>query len=144
MASLTPELGCTDAAASAAFYTGKLGFTLDYARPAQGFYHLSREGSAIMLEQLGPESWALAPPEPPLGRGMHLQILIADAPALADRLTAQGLPLFRPLEEAWYRDGTRFHGQTQFVVADPDGYLLRFASSLGTTHERPTTGRIVE
>lgn len=144
MASLTPELGCTDAAASAAFYTDHLGFTLDYARPAQGFYHLSREGSAVMLEQLGPESWALAPPEPPLGRGMHLQLLIADAPALAAILTARGLPLFRPLEEAWYRDGVRFHGQTQFVVADPDGYLLRFASSLGTTNERPTTGRIVE
>ena len=144
MASLTPEFGCTDAVASVAFYAEALGFTVEYARPAQGFYHLTREGSALMLEQLGPDSWALAPPEPPLGRGMHLQITIDDAPALAAHLTAQSVPLFRPLEEAWYRDGARWHGQTQFVVADPEGYLLRFASPLGTVTERPTTGRIVD
>lgn len=144
MADLTPELGCTDVATSLAFYTGPLGFAVDYARPAQGFYHISRRGNALMLEQLGPESWALAPPEPPLGRGMHLQLSIPDAPGLAADLAAGGLPLFRPLEEAWYRDGGRWHGQAQFVVADPDGYLLRFASPLGTVTGRPTTGRIVD
>ncbi|SIN75062.1 VOC family protein [Vannielia litorea] len=144
MPRLTPELGCTDVTASLAFYTGLLGFSVDYARPASGFYHLSKEGSALMLEQLGPDSWALAPPEVPLGRGLHLQFAIADAPGLAASLGAAEVPLFRPLEEAWYRDGARWHGQVQFVVADPDGYLLRFATALATVETRPTTGRIVE
>ena len=35
-AALTPELLVTDAAASAAFYIGVLGFTQDYARPETG------------------------------------------------------------------------------------------------------------
>lgn len=141
---LTPELACTDAAASAAFYTGALGFTQSYARPAQGFYHLSREGASLMLEQLSDTSWLAAPATPPLGRGMHLQLMATDAPALAGRLEDAGHPLFRPLEEAWYRAGDIWHGQAQFVVADPDGYLLRFATPLGTARERPASGRIVE
>ncbi|MFY0636163.1 MAG: VOC family protein [Vannielia sp.] len=144
MSSLTPEFGCTDIAASVRFYTERLGFKVDYSRPSQGFFHLSKEGNALMLEQLGPWSWTSETPELPLGRGMHLQITIDNAPRLAGYLTERDVPLFRPLEEAWYRDGARWHGQSQFVVADPDGYLLRFASSLGTRDERPTTGRIVE
>jgi hypothetical protein len=35
------------------------------------------------------------------------------------------------LEERWYRAGEIENGQRQFVVADPDGYLLRFFSDLG-------------
>ena len=36
-----------------------------------------------------------------------------------------------PLEERWYRAGAGQIGQRQFVVADPDGYLLRFVRLLG-------------
>ncbi|MEY3533635.1 MAG: hypothetical protein RI979_1659, partial [Pseudomonadota bacterium] len=39
---------------------------------------------------------------------------------------------FRPLSTEWYRDGDLEHGQTQFLVQDPDGYLLRFMQHLET------------
>ena len=39
--------------------------------------------------------------------------------------------LFRPLEAAWYRRGDHEVGNLQFLVQDPDGYLLRFFSDLG-------------
>ena len=35
------------------------------------------------------------------------------------------------LEESWYRRGSEENGSRQFVVADPDGYLLRFYTDLG-------------
>ena len=34
-------------------------------------------------------------------------------------------------EERWYRQGEAERGDRQFVVEDPDGYLLRFFSDLG-------------
>jgi lactoylglutathione lyase len=37
-----------------------------------------------------------------------------------------------PLEERWYRRGDVLLGQRQFVVQDPDGYLLRFCQDLGS------------
>jgi hypothetical protein len=38
------------------------------------------------------------------------------------------------METRWYRIGRIERGNRQFVVADPDGYLLRFFEDLG---ERP-------
>lgn len=51
-------------------------------------------------------------------------------PILAS-LNAAGWPLFLKLEEVWYRAGTRESGVRQFLVQDPDGYLIRFSQSLG-------------
>ncbi len=48
------------------------------------------------------------------------------------RLGDAGYPLYLPLEEKWYRKGETEVGNRQFVVADPDGYLLRFYEDLGT------------
>ena len=38
------------------------------------------------------------------------------------------------LEERWYRQVTIERGNRQFVVADPDGYLLRFYQNLGVRY----------
>lgn len=35
------------------------------------------------------------------------------------------------MEERWYRVNEQETGNRQFVVADPDGYLLRFFEDLG-------------
>ena len=61
-----------------------------------------------------------------------LQIVVSNVDALAERLEAAGHRLIIPLEERWYRRGTGRIGQRQFVVADPDGYLLRFVRVIGT------------
>jgi len=36
-----------------------------------------------------------------------------------------------PVEDKWYRRDDSEVGQRQFVVADPDGYLLRLAQPPG-------------
>ena len=41
-------------------------------------------------------------------------------------------PLFIKLEENWYRKGNELLGNKEFLVQDPDGYLLRFSENLGS------------
>jgi len=128
---LVPELYCSDIAGSLAFYTGVLGFAVRYARPEEGFAYLERGRLQVMLEAIAPDSWITAPLEPPLGRGLNLQMEVADLAPIEAALAAAGWPLFRPPEERWYRVGGIEHGQRQLLVQDPDGYLLRFCEPLG-------------
>ena len=39
--------------------------------------------------------------------------------------------LFLEVEEKWYRVDDQEAGNRQFLVMDPDGYLLRFTEDLG-------------
>ncbi len=45
---------------------------------------------------------------------------------------AAGAALVLPIEEKWYRRDETLLSNRQFVVQDPDGYLLRFFEDLGT------------
>jgi len=127
---LIPELQVTDLAASLAFYTRVLGFAVAYSRPEEHFAMLEREDAALMIEQAGGPGRRITtiPLERPFGRGINLQIMASDVDALAAALRSAGFSLFIPLEERSYRAGHGQIVQRQFVVADPDGYLLRFAS----------------
>jgi catechol 2,3-dioxygenase-like lactoylglutathione lyase family enzyme len=137
-AALVPELNVADLARSLAFWVGLCGFRVVYGRPAEGFAFLERGRLQVMLETLAPDSWIVAPLQPPLGRGLNLQMEVEDLAPLERALAAAGWPLFRPPEERWYRVGTVEHGQRQLLVQDPDGYLLRFCQPLG---ERAAPGR---
>lgn len=61
---------------------------------------------------------------------MNLQVRILNLFPLYAKLNAAQIPLFLDLEEKWYRTGDGETGVLQFVVADPDGYLLRFYEPL--------------
>jgi hypothetical protein len=41
------------------------------------------------------------------------------------------IPLAADVVESWYRHDTLLHGQKEFFVADPDGYLYRFYEYIG-------------
>ncbi|WP_435259473.1 bleomycin resistance protein [Thioclava sp. FR2] len=132
---LIPELSVRDWQRSVAFYRELLGFSVCYLRPEDGFAMLEREGARIMLDQIGvgrdfaPLVGAISGP---LGRGVNLQIPVSlGAPILA-ALEAEGWPLVIDREDRWYRVGDTEVGNRQFVVADPDGYLLRFYQDLGS------------
>ena len=128
---LVPELDVLDLARSLGFSCGPLGFHVAYDRPAAGFAYLVRGAAQVMLcERNG--SWEVAELSPPFGRGVNFQIKVESLDPILDALAAVGWPLFRPPAEAWYRTGDREGGQREFLVQDPDGYLLRFAQDLGT------------
>jgi hypothetical protein len=86
-----------------------------------------------MLEQGDPSSrkWITGPLERPLGRGINLQIEVSAVGPILSRLAGARWPLFMACEEKWYRAGERELGQRQFLVQDPDGYLIRLAGDLG-------------
>jgi catechol 2,3-dioxygenase-like lactoylglutathione lyase family enzyme len=131
---LVPELYVSDIGRSRGFYTGVLGFAVRYDRPEERFVFLDRDGAALMLEQpADPDRiWLAGPLEPPYGRGVNFQIEVAEIDALHDSVLASGAPMQLPLEERWYRRGDNQLGHRQFVVRDPDGYLLRFFQDLGS------------
>jgi catechol 2,3-dioxygenase-like lactoylglutathione lyase family enzyme len=138
-ARLVPELLCSNLKASVAFHVDLVGFTVAYDRPEEGFAYLDLEGSELMLDEAPEETgdervWWTARPEKPYGRGINFQIEVSDVDAIHDRLKEADWPLFRPMEEQWYRKDESEVGNRQFLVQDPDGYLFRFFSDLG---ERP-------
>jgi catechol 2,3-dioxygenase-like lactoylglutathione lyase family enzyme len=130
---LIPELQVFDLELSLAFYEAA-GFEVAYARPDERFAMLRRGAVAIMLEEaFGPgRRLGAAELQRPLGRGMNLQIEVESASLLYSAMVSLGHQMEVDLEDAWYRAGDKQVGQVQFVVADPDGYLLRFFEDLGT------------
>jgi catechol 2,3-dioxygenase-like lactoylglutathione lyase family enzyme len=128
---LVPELGVTDLAASLAFWRDVCGFVVLYQRAEEGFACVERDGARIMLDQLGRgRDFLAAPAERPFGRGMNLEIAVADLAPLIAAAEAAGLVPFLPPETRGYRVGLRMVQVRQFVLADPDGYLVRFSESL--------------
>lgn len=139
---LVPELYVSDIGRSLRFYTGMLGFAVLYDRPEERFAYLDREGAALMLDQPADPGrmWLAGPLEPPYGRGINLQIEVADIAPLHAAVLAAGAPIERPLEDRWYRRESILLGQRQFVVQDPDGYLLRFCQRLDSRPASPGEG----
>jgi catechol 2,3-dioxygenase-like lactoylglutathione lyase family enzyme len=131
-AKLVPELICADIEQSVRFYTDILGFHVRFARPEERFAYLEREGAEIMLEQPTGRFFLVGELAHPYGRGVNLQIQVDDVAALYTAVQASGCTVVLPLEDKWYRQDRVLWGNRQFVVQDPDGYLLRFFGDLGS------------
>ena len=129
---LVPELLVTSIEESLAFYRDKLGFTVQYARPEEAFAYLDREGAQLMLSEPVGRLFLVGELFRPYGVGMNPQIEVADIEALYIEVSAQLLDLMLPLDDSWYRRDDELTGNRQFVIVDPDGYVLRFFQDLGT------------
>lgn len=131
-ARMVPELMVKDLARSRQFWIDLCGFEVVYQREEEGFVFLDREGAQFMLEEVrGDGGWITAPLEAPLGRGVNFEIKVKSIDALCRTLRDAGWPLYREPEERWYRSGEVEIGVQQFLVQDPDGYLLRFSAWIG-------------
>ncbi len=131
-AKVVPELFSSDIGRSLQFYTSLLGFAILYERPEERFAYLDRDGAQFMIEQPTDRSWLAGSMDYPFGRGINLQIEVADVDALCRAVQAAAHPVFLPMEDRWYRRGGEEVGNRQFIVLDPDGYMLRFFSPLGS------------
>jgi len=132
--SLVPEIYCSDLAQSLNFYCDVLGFSVVYDRPEARFAFLQREGVQLMLEEFTEKDrkWLSGPLKKPFGRGINLQTSTTAIDELHERLESKNISLFMDIEEKWYRRAHDTVGNRQFVVQDPDGYLLRFSQTIGT------------
>ncbi len=129
---LVPELNVSNFAKSLDLYTRILGFSVAYDRPEEGFAFLVLDQVQIMIDEIGEgRTWQTAALDFPLGRGVNFQIEVKSIEPILNNLSRANLPLFLDTEEKWYRQNDHEVGNKQFLVQDPDGYLLRFTESLG-------------
>ena len=129
---LVPELAVTDYEASKRFWCDLVGFSVRYERPEEGFGYLVLGSAHLMLDQINQgRTWATGTLEAPLGRGINLEIQVAPLDAAWERLTQAQWPIFVEPEEKWYRAGDVEIGVRQFLIQDPDGYLVRLQEEIG-------------
>ena len=122
---LIPELSVTDINKTREFYVDVLGFKICYERQEDKFIFVEKDGNQIMLEQIN-DNWNVGKMEYPFGRGINFEMTISDVDAVYERIEKVGIKLFRKMEVKDYECGDETVHQKQFLVQDPDGYLLRF------------------
>lgn len=130
---LVPELMVSNLQNSLQFWVSCLGFSIAYQRPEDGFAYLDLNGAQVMLEQVDPDAgqWLTAPLSKPFGRGINLQIDVAEVASIIRHLGQAGFALYRDCQDTWYRADNIEVGQREFIVQDPDGYLVRLVERLG-------------
>lgn len=128
---LVPELLVADYPAAKAFYQEVFGFRLRYERAEDRFGYFELDGAQLMLLQAPDAMDRRQELSGPNGKGLHFQVEVQAITGLLARLAAAGSELRSPVSESWYRVDDMEHGQREFFVADPDGYLFRFFEHLG-------------
>jgi len=126
---LIPEISVTDIEQSRHFYVDILGFNVEYERTEDKFMFISLGETQMMIEQIN-GYWETGVLNYPFGRGINFQISIRDVKLLREKLIFNGIELFRDICEDSYRQGEILHKMREFLVQDPDGYLLRFSEIL--------------
>ena len=120
---IAPELFVRDIDASLRFYVEQLGFRT--VRREAGFAVVSL-GDAHLLLATPDETvqamanWLAAGPR---GVGVHIRIMVDAVDALYQRASASSATVVQGLDD-------RAYGLRDFIIADPDGFLLRFASPI--------------
>ncbi|MBR5040296.1 MAG: VOC family protein [Clostridiales bacterium] len=125
--SLIPELTVTDIERTKDFYLNILGFKMEYERPENKFIFVSLEGNQMMLEQENGH-WSVGELEYPFGRGINFEMTVSDVDAIYKRVLDAGIKPFREMQVSNYRSNDEVVVQKEFLVQDPDGYLLRFVN----------------
>lgn len=130
-----PELDVTNLEKSIKFYTS-CGFKIEYERKEDKFVFLSLGEIQFMLQELDLENkWEVGKLEYPFGRGVNFQLEVADVDSIYKSLIENGYKIMIDIEENWYRQNNKLLGNKEFLVQDPDGYLLRFSEDLGIRDE---------
>lgn len=127
---LIPELSVRNIQKSLDFYINILKFKINYERKECKFAFISMQNSQIMLEEIN-NFWKTANLKYPFGRGMNLQIEVRNSSNILKSLKKNKYPIFKKQKINWYRKGKYLLGTKEFLVQDPDGYLLRFSENIG-------------
>jgi uncharacterized glyoxalase superfamily protein PhnB len=130
-----PELDVTNLNNSIKFYK-TCGFKIEYERKEDKFVFLSLGEIQFMLQELATDNkWETGKLEYPFGRGINFQLEVDNVDTIYNSLKANGYEIMVEIEENWYRQDGKLLGCKEFLVQDPDGYLLRFSEDLGSKDE---------
>ena len=132
-----PFFGVTDIDASLRFYVDGLGFTRTNQWAPEGrirWCWLQLGTASIMLQEYWKDGRPAGAPAGPLGQGVSICFMCADALAIYREVTARGVAASRP-----------FVGNGLWVtsVQDPDGYRLDFESPTDVPEETVYSGEEV-
>jgi catechol 2,3-dioxygenase-like lactoylglutathione lyase family enzyme len=116
------------------FWTGPMGFTVCYTRPATKFAYLEHPDGAQLMFYERDGDWETGTFEVPLGRGAILQIGVSNIDTAYAAVVNANVPLYVDLRQRWRNWGDREGCQREFLVQDPDGYLVMVNQK---TAERP-------
>ncbi len=127
---MVPELSVEDFDKSLSFYVDLVGFSVMFQRTDPRFAYLDLNGAQLMIEKDHPTVWVVGALEAPRGRGINLQIDVPDVREVLAKVLRADLTPFRPIVESWYDTDEGPVGQLEFLVQDPDGYLIRLVSDV--------------
>ena len=129
---MLPELDVFNLEDSLYFYIDLIGFHIVYDRKEDKFAFLQLEDVQIMIQQIDKENnkWETGKLEYPLGVGINFQIDVTNIDEIYNRLKKSNYKIFVEMEEHWYRKENILMGCREFLVQDPNGYLLRFSQDL--------------
>ena len=128
---IIPELSVTNLENSLKFYQ-TIGFKIEYERVENKFVFLSLGEIQFMLQEISKDDkWNVAPLEYPLGNGINFQREVENVDRIYNALKENNYKIAFEMEENWYRQDDKLLGNKEFLVQDPDGYLIRFSEELG-------------
>lgn len=130
---LVPEFYVSNFSKSLHFYVDVLGFEIQHEREDPLFALLAYGEAQLMIQENDENPiWHTGSLEKPYGRGINFQIRAEDLDGLLRRLEKMSYPLRRGAEETWRKANDAMVHEKEFLVLDPDGYLLRFSKYLGS------------
>lgn len=124
---MIPELSVFDIEQTKRFYND-LGFKIEYERPEEKFVFMSFQDSQFMFEQIHDSGWNIGELIYPLGRGINFSIAVDDIEGLYKLVKTLNLEIYRELNRSIYQVNGTEETQTEFLIQDPNGYLLRFTN----------------
>lgn len=122
--SLIPELTVTNIDISKEFYQ-KIGFKIKYERQEDKFCFLELENNQLMIEEEN-DNWNVGKMEYPFGRGINISMSVSDVDKMYNDLIKKKIKMFLDLEIHKYKVDKVIYEDKEFLIQDPDGYLLRF------------------
>lgn len=126
---MVPELTVFDIEESKEFYINTIGFRVVFERPEDKFIFLDFQGSQFMLEEIHENGWNTGSLSYPLGQGVNFEIGVKDVEGLYKKLQNEGVSFYREIGKSLYNIDGRETEQVEFLVQDPNGYLLRFVNA---------------
>ena len=126
-----PELSVTNLENSLKFYK-TAGFKLEYDRHENKFAFISLGEIQFMLQQISDnDKWNISPLSYPFGNGINFQLEVDNLDEIYNNFKNANYKITFDIEENWYRQDDKLLGNKEFLIQDPDGYLLRFSKDLG-------------
>ena len=124
---MIPELSVFDIERTKKFYR-ELGFKIEYQRTEDKFVFMSFQDSQFMFEQIHDDGWNIGELVYPLGRGINFSIAVDDIEELYKLVNSLNIELYRELTRNIYQVNGIEEMQIEFLIQDPNGYLLRFTN----------------